>query len=686
MDVVKLILFVFGISGCLTEYDVQPELMTSCPPEYAFAPFDIPNTEFYFAAHRGNSWEEAANVTFAQNRVTTPGQRFGTTVDPAKAHIIRALADARRPTWQGDNLVRFAGGSSNESLVVHNSTTALSFVNNTNIVSILVRIHVITDGSQQVILDSNNGTSANRGFRLQRRADNTVQFFTTDGTQSNYNYTSTATLTNADGLTEVVLRLDGAMGGSLQIGSNPVETFSQAASVAATGSMFGDLRIGISVGSLQEINADIQDILIASRRLLDAEVQQWRDYDLATAPESFKRQIGKPDASGFPWFNMVSRAYDFTDRGTLYQDRTQRAVGVTDGDPIGTVAHVLDPANTLNRDAAAPTDAQRPLYFDDNQGAFFDGVDDQLDLIVNEPNLGGGKTWVFLVRNDDEINGSHVYSGGDRILVTGRLYAGNLSFQGVAYTTFHGQAGGFQGVNLADDDGFNIVAWAEDGGFYNGRTRGGGMETAGGESPYTEGFVWDSIGAETIAGWQLDGRLVAALAFNDVLTPSELNIVMSGLARKHVGLGFDPSLGVSLDPCDNADMAEKVALTPSELATRVGALTFTSADLSIAQATIATAVLEPRLRITEPGRIESLTIRAGVAGTAGATTVVVNKNGAPVGNSATIDNADADGTSLTVAIGEDVEEGDVVDIEVTVAPTAGSALSARVRVLKRFTI
>lgn len=99
--------------------------------------------------------------------------------------------------------------------------------------------------------------------------------------------------------------------------------------------------------------------------------------------------------------------------------------------------------------------------------------------------------------------------------------------------------------------------------------------------------------------------------------------------------------------------------------------------------TIATGVLN-RITITAPDVLRELSARVDVCGTAGQTVVQVRVNAVSVG-SLTIDNAAADPTQVKVQLGTtpgagiDVKDGDIVDINVSTAPTAGSGLTVAVR-------
>lgn len=85
-----------------------------------------------------------------------------------------------------------------------------------------------------------------------------------------------------------------------------------------------------------------------------------------------------------------------------------------------------------------------------------------------------------------------------------------------------------------------------------------------------------------------------------------------------------------------------------------------------------------------PTTLATLYVKAGTAGSAGASTVAVLVNGVSKG-SLTIDNAEADGTSKGLAINLPVEAGDQVDLSVTAVATGVANLVATVR-LKPVTV
>lgn len=102
------------------------------------------------------------------------------------------------------------------------------------------------------------------------------------------------------------------------------------------------------------------------------------------------------------------------------------------------------------------------------------------------------------------------------------------------------------------------------------------------------------------------------------------------------------------------------------------------APLAVRQATIATAILIRQVAQFD-GVIGDIGLHATVCGTAGSTVVKVNKNGTALATFPTaIEHDDADGTSSSTDLSGDAEAafvaGDIIDIEVTTAPTAGENL------------
>lgn len=136
------------------------------------------------------------------------------------------------------------------------------------------------------------------------------------------------------------------------------------------------------------------------------------------------------------------------------------------------------------------------------------------------------------------------------------------------------------------------------------------------------------------------------------------------------GAGSDASHSPSVTPSKLYDVLKQLAAPKPYLTAHV-------------PGTVATGVLA-RLPITKSDTLRELVLRLDICGSAGATTVQVRVNGTLVTNGAlTIDNAAVDPTQSKITLGTagagvDVKDGDLVDINVSVAPTAGSGLTATV--------
>lgn len=96
--------------------------------------------------------------------------------------------------------------------------------------------------------------------------------------------------------------------------------------------------------------------------------------------------------------------------------------------------------------------------------------------------------------------------------------------------------------------------------------------------------------------------------------------------------------------------------------------------LTAHQATIATATLSG-LVVDKATKLIGLRTEVGVCGTADDTTVQVHLNGVSQGE-LTTGNAEADGTKKSLVLDVDLVAGDVVELVVSAAPTAGDTLNA----------
>lgn len=96
-------------------------------------------------------------------------------------------------------------------------------------------------------------------------------------------------------------------------------------------------------------------------------------------------------------------------------------------------------------------------------------------------------------------------------------------------------------------------------------------------------------------------------------------------------------------------------------------------QLNAYQATIATATLDGIIACAA-GKITGLRTSVATCGTAGDTTVQIQKNGTSVGE-LTTGNAEADGIKKSLALDVDVVAGDLLQLVVTAAPTGGVGLT-----------
>jgi len=102
-----------------------------------------------------------------------------------------------------------------------------------------------------------------------------------------------------------------------------------------------------------------------------------------------------------------------------------------------------------------------------------------------------------------------------------------------------------------------------------------------------------------------------------------------------------------------------------------------SETISDIQATVATGLLAGIIADGE-AKLVSLRVKVGTTGTAGATTIQILLNGASQGE-LTVDNTDTDGTEKSLALDVDITAGDVLQLNVSAAPTGGANMIASAR-------
>lgn len=101
-------------------------------------------------------------------------------------------------------------------------------------------------------------------------------------------------------------------------------------------------------------------------------------------------------------------------------------------------------------------------------------------------------------------------------------------------------------------------------------------------------------------------------------------------------------------------------------------------NIGYSQATPTTGI-KGAIVVDAPTTLSNVYVRAGTAGSSGVSTFKVNVNGVQV-SAISIDNAEADGTAKGLAIGRELEPGDLVELEVSAVATGAAGLAATVRI------
>ena len=129
--------------------------------------------------------------------------------------------------------------------------------------------------------------------------------------------------------------------------------------------------------------------------------------------------------------------------------------------------------------------------------------------------------------------------------------------------------------------------------------------------------------------------------------------------------------GTSVDALSRMDQS----FDDDTLRSVIVAMAELGAPLSFFQATLATGIIASMIAPVD-GKLDDLVANLGTTGTAGNTSVQALINGALKGGPVAIANTDADGITKTAIADAEFVKGDLIQLQVTLIPTAGADLTA----------
>jgi hypothetical protein len=187
---------------------------------------------------------------------------------------------------------------------------------------------------------------------------------------------------------------------------------------------------------------------------------------------------------------------------------------------------VVEPSNGSWGDLIADSIGHRPIYTSSALNSLgildFDGTNDNFDF---PSPITGDHTLLWVVKNDDAVNGSHILYGQNYLPLTGSGYSGNSSYSG-EYFVPHPSGTATGGIRVKNQsNAYNVIAMKLTGTEWS--SMNGLCQSVKASS--ANAFSWTKIGKEYLAGWQLDGKLGRFIYYSGALTDKQLQDLIISL-------------------------------------------------------------------------------------------------------------------------------------------------------------
>lgn len=341
------------------------------------------------------------------------------------AHVVRVAPFGGSvnncPSTSNDgtrNALVFNQGNNNRIQLVR-VQSALKAIHSANpVCSIMFYMRMTTgNASQRVVMSNNNNLTTQIGFSIYRDASNKVVARATNGSAVTWTITSTTSITTASLWVPVIITLNGSGTGTGRLIISTLEdvTFD----IPATGvssNATGDLWIGTRSSLVEFFAGNLSDLIILNRVATSGEIASFKAYN--------------PTRKSVDYTPILHTWYDFTDATKMYSD-TSATINVVANDPIRVVKNKVSENFSENGRRLTTVDVPTsPLYKTNVQNGFsaveWDGNGDNFDIETELcTEYGGQFVLVFIAKNRDSVNGSHLARGGSRyVVLTGKDYDG----------------------------------------------------------------------------------------------------------------------------------------------------------------------------------------------------------------------------------------------------------------------
>jgi len=222
--------------------------------------------------------------------------------------------------------------------------------------------------------------------------------------------------------------------------------------------------------------------------------------------------------------------FNFNDNTKMWQD-VAKTLPVANTNPVRVIQ-----SQVSARELIATSDPNRATFSTavlNSLGVInFDGAGDSYALPNAITNVEHLFIWVF--KNLDNTNGSHILYGQNYIANTGLSYSGNATFGG-PYVVSHPngtQAGGVRFKNLIG--GFNIMAVKAkliSGNNYEWTHVNGLVQTS--KQNVNDVFSWTEIGKNYLANWEMYGQLARFIHYSGIGNDKQLQDLILSLATTY---------------------------------------------------------------------------------------------------------------------------------------------------------
>lgn len=395
----------------------------------------------------------------------------------------------------------------NDQMYVANSKKSFTtFHCSERVGTIAVCAYISANATAVQLLDNSNAAAA--GIYLWRDTSNKVRLrITKTGPTTALDFTSTATVTAADGFVTLIFTFDGAGNGSFYKNGAAPET----CNYSTTGDTSGTASAQLLYIGAQQSGTNYLVGSIASVHLSKAawNATQRAEFDGWNPNRSTAQLVRKKGSDGLPTdYSMLRDWYD--GQGTTYfYTGLLRATSVTaNDDQVRTWANRISIDRDMQGSGGAGTypkykTAEGPIA----GGIKFDGTDDNLAF----PAWSRSGNWhaFVVIRNDDTTNGSHVFSESG-----GYLAVVSTNYASPPYAVIHSTTGySGTGAYLVTPTGFNVIEVAKYDRKLWVRVNGVGA-LSGGSTLSAPVTAYTNMGTEIIAGWQLHGHVYALVHYS----------------------------------------------------------------------------------------------------------------------------------------------------------------------------